>query len=147
MQRRALWATIGGVTLVAVALATFLLLRADADGRPSPPCPDGWEESPEARCIRTSEACNAYFEGVAGGTYRCEADSDDGHGIVRYALAGGGRANVRVLDADNKPLYQRSVPWTSAFADDDEFRAPPGAFTLEVTWQEARGSGRIILWG
>lgn len=145
---RTFWILLGVVGLLAGTLAAVLLFLSDVAGdRPAPPCPGGWEESPEAKCIRTSEACNVYFDGTAGGTYRCGAESDDGAGVVRFSLSGSGRANVRVLDADNKVLYQRSVTWTSAFADDDTFRAPAGSYTLEVTWQEAQGSGRIVLWG
>lgn len=139
--------TLGAASLLLGALAAGFLLYANADARPSPPCPEGWTESPDAVCMQDHEACNAYFSGTASQTVRCNAESEDGKGTLVFSLTGSGRATVRVLDAAGSVAYTKEVPWNAAFADSDVFEAPPGEWTLEVTFRNAQGSGRIVLWG
>ncbi|HEX2022766.1 MAG TPA: hypothetical protein VHH36_08625 [Candidatus Thermoplasmatota archaeon] len=136
------------VALLAGALfAVFLFNRGGGSDRPAPPCPEGWEEAPESRCIRSTEACNAFLDGQARQTVRCTADSDDGRGLLRYAIAGGsGTAAVTVKDNVGRVLYARTVSMAAPLSDDDAVTGPRGTWTLEVAF-DAQGSGRIFLYG
>lgn len=130
------------------ALVAFVALReVDGSATLAPPCDDAHFETPDGRaCATESEVCNAYYNAPVRESVTCTADSRDGRGFVRYILAPGATAVVRVLDENGDTIYTRTVSNT-ATTDVDSIEGADGTWTLAVAFDASSGSGRIELWG
>lgn len=152
MDKRVLAGASVAAAVAAALLVFFLAGGTGSDGArstgPVPPCPDGMGPSADGNaCVDDSEACHAWYTQTDRRTVRCAVQSVDGQGVLRFAVQGQGRAEVRVFDASNRIVHSRDASWTSILEDDDAVSGARGTWTLEVTFIDARGSGRITLWG
>lgn len=146
VDKMLLGALVSGALLLGI-LAGVVAMRdepaADAEGA----CPEGSSVAPDGKCATDAEACYTYLDGVASTTVRCTAESRDGSGFVQWSIGGTGGVTVRVRDGAGNTIYERAERMMGEIGDLDAVSGARGTWTIETTFSDARGGGRVTLWG
>lgn len=134
------WAGLAGLAV--------LLLFAGCAEKPDD-CSDGEDFNPhEERCVDgtepDAEVCHAWLSGSArdAGPLSCQARSD-GKAWLDSSLTTSDPFRLEVRDGGGATVYSREVQ----FGGSIELKGKAGAWTLEVDFGDAAGSGRLVLWG
>jgi hypothetical protein len=138
-----------GIVLVLGGVGAYAILSDDADATDvSASAACGADESVHPRtaaCVPADEVCNVWLAGSSSANEYCRSTSQDGSGLLQIAVNGSGSMEVRVQTLAGEVVFSETM--TLPVERELELEAAPGYWGLLVDFENARGDGRLVLWG